>query len=94
MTKGPWRSAAQHSGTRILVLKTDSYGPSIGLRCIWSLSANSHFGPQSLAQTLLASPPFIRLACCLRAGDPNEHSFHGYSLLESQHAIDRRAANL
>jgi hypothetical protein len=64
-------------GTRILVLKTDGYGPSIKL-AIWSLSANSHFSPQSLAQTLLASPPFIRLARRLRARDPNKHSFHGY----------------
>ena len=56
-------------GTRILVLKTDGYGPSIKL-AIWSLSANSHFSPQSLAQTLLASPPFIRLARRLRARDP------------------------
>ena len=65
-------------GTRILVLKTDGYGPSIKL-AIWSPSANSHFSPQSLAQTLLASPPFIRLARRLRARDPNEHSFlHGY----------------
>ena len=31
-------------GTRILVLKTDGYGPSIKL-VIWSLSANSHLGP-------------------------------------------------
>jgi len=31
-------------GTRILVFKTDGYSPSIKL-VIWSLSANSHFGP-------------------------------------------------
>jgi hypothetical protein len=75
---GPvFRYSACHCGPRTLVLKTDGYGPSIKLD-IWYLSANSHFGPQSLAQTLLPAPPFIRLACCLRASDPNEHSFHGY----------------
>jgi hypothetical protein len=31
-------------GTRILVFKTDGYSPSIKL-VVWSLSANSHFGP-------------------------------------------------
>ena len=31
-------------GTKILVFKTNGYGPSIGMRCIWSLSANSHLG--------------------------------------------------
>ena len=39
--KGP--SAAHHSG-RILVFKTNGYGPLIELG-IWSLSADSHFGP-------------------------------------------------
>jgi hypothetical protein len=32
-------------GTRILVFKTNGYGPSIKLGDVWSLSANSHFGP-------------------------------------------------
>jgi hypothetical protein len=32
------------TGTEILVLKTDGYGPPIKL-VIWSLSANSHLGP-------------------------------------------------
>ena len=62
-------------GTRILVLKTNSYGPLIKMG-IWSLSTNSHFGPQSLAQSLLAPPPFVRHACCLSAIGSNEHSFH------------------
>ena len=31
-------------GTKIVVFKTNGYGPSIGMRCIWSLSANSHLG--------------------------------------------------
>ena len=63
--------------SRCLVLKTDSYGPLIQLG-IWSLSADSHFGAQSLAQSLLASPPFISHACCLRARGSNEYSFHDY----------------
>jgi hypothetical protein len=69
--------------SRCLVLKTDSYGPLIQLG-IWSLSADSHFGAQSLAQSLLASPPFIWHACCLRARGPNEYSFHGYFAFRSQ----------
>ena len=61
----------------VLVLVTDGYGPLIELS-IWPLSANSHFSSQSLAQSLLASPSFIRHARCLSARRSNEHSLHGF----------------
>ena len=77
-----------------VVLKTDRYGPSIGLRCIRICCANSHFGPQSLPQSLLAFPPFIRHAGCLGASGSNKHPFHALRLsLRSQHAIDRRTTH-
>ena len=76
MTKGLGVQEIGSFGNRILVLKADGYGPLIKLGSVQSLSANSHFGPQSLAQSLLASPPFVRHACCLLASGSNEHSFH------------------
>ena len=59
----------------VLVLVTDGYGPLIELG-IWCLSADSHFSTQSLAQSLLVSPPFVRHACCLGTRGSDEHSFH------------------
>jgi hypothetical protein len=37
---------------------------------------DSHFSTQSLAQSLLVSPPFVRHACCLGTRGSDEHSFH------------------
>ena len=53
------------SSSVVFVLMPDGYGPLIELG-VWCLSADSHFSTQSLAQSLLACPPFISHACCLR----------------------------
>ena len=56
------RFARGPSGARfgILVLVADGYGPLIEI--IWCLSANSHLGAQSLAESLLMNPPIV----CMR----------------------------
>jgi hypothetical protein len=55
------------ASSRGLVLVPDGYGPLIQLG-IWFFLSDSHFGAQSLAQSLLVGPPFFRHARCLRPG--------------------------